>query len=469
MKKNVLLLSVISAVIFNTLAQDGIVNGVHGYTPKSYVHPTDPVIKERLEWFRDQKLALMMHFGLYSVAGIRESWPLSDEDGVKWSRSDVDWTKDNEVFKKWYLELITKFDPVRLNPDVWAKEAAESGFKYFIFTTKHHDGFCLFDSKYSNYKTTSPECPFSDDPRADIVKTVFDAFRAKEIPVVAYFSKPDWHHNDYWENYGLGYKTTRTPSYSVEKNPERWNRFQEYTRNQILEIIKNYGRIEAIWLDGGQVQRRYGLDIKIEEIIAEARKIQPWLISVDRTARGQCENVITPEQTVPKTPIAVPWESCVTMGKYWSYHYNETYKSSDDLIRLLVDVVAKGGNLALNITPQPDGRLPRPAVERMRKMGEWLKVNGNAIYSTRPLPPYRKGDWAYTRNRVTGEHFAIRLLKDGEALKGKQFIPDIKASKVVQLATGKEFELTKAEGGVTFELPVDFVQTSVAEVFKLTY
>ncbi|MBO7237471.1 MAG: alpha-L-fucosidase, partial [Kiritimatiellae bacterium] len=192
MKKTILTALVIACGVISAVAQDGIVNGVHGYTPKSYVHPTDPVIKERLEWFMDQKLALMMHFGLYSVGGVRESWPLSDEDGHKWSRSDVDWTKDDETFKKWYIDLIGKFDPVRLNPDVWAKEAFNGGFRYLIFTTKHHDGFCLFDSKYSDYKTTSPKCPFSDDPRADIVRTVFDAFRAKDIPVVAYFSKPDW-------------------------------------------------------------------------------------------------------------------------------------------------------------------------------------------------------------------------------------------------------------------------------------
>ena len=467
MKKTVLTALVIGCGVISAVAQDGIVNGVHGYTPKSYVHPTDPVIKERLEWFMDQKLALMMHFGLYSVGGVRESWPLSDEDGHKWSRSDVDWTKDDETFKKWYIDLIGKFDPVRLNPDVWAKEAVDGGFKYFIFTTKHHDGFCLFDSKYSDYKTTSPKCPFSDDPRADIVKTVFDAFRAKDIPVVAYFSKPDWHHNDYWENCGLGYKTARMPSYNVEKNPERWNRFREYTRNQIMEIVKNYGRIEALWLDGGQVQRRYGLDIKIEEIIAEARKVQPWLISVDRTARGQCENIITPEQTVPKTPIAVPWESCVTMGKFWSFHYDEKYKSSNELIRLLVDVVAKGGNLALNVTPQPDGRLPREAVARMRKLGEWLKVNGEAIYSTRPLPPYRKGDWAFTRNRVTGEMYAIRLVKDGEVLEGKQIIPDVKPSKLIHVATGKEFSAAVTDEGVSVELPAGFASESAAEVFKL--
>ena len=155
------------------------------------------------------------------------------------------------------------------------------------------------------------------------------------------------------------------------------------------------------------------------------------------------------------------------MGKFWGFHYDEMYKSSDELIRLLVDVVAKGGNLALNVTPQPDGRLPREAVARMRKLGEWLKVNGEAIYSTRPLPPYRKGDWAFTRNRFTGEMYAVRLVKDGEVLEGKQIIPDVKPSKLIHVATGKEFSATVTDEGVSVELPAGFASESAAEVFKL--
>ena len=447
-------------------AKDGIKDGVHGYTPKGYVQPKEPEVRERLEWFKDQKLALMMHFGLYSTIGLTESWPLSDGD-ARWSRREVDWTKDSDEFKRQYIGLARAFNPVRFEPAKWAKAAKEDGFRYVIFTTKHHDGFCLYDSKYSNFRVTSPECPFSKDPRADIVKGVFDAFRAEGLGIAAYFSKPDWHNDDYWEGFGVGRTVNRMPTYDVNKNPEKWARFREYTKNQIVEIVRDYGKVDIIWLDGGQVQRRCGLDIDIEGIIAEARKYNPALISVDRTAGGPCENVITPEQTVPKTPIAVPWESCITIGKSWGYHFEDEYKPVRKIVHMLIDVVAKGGNLALNVGPQPDGRLPRQALERMAALGAWLKVNGEAIYDTRPMPPFRKGDWAFTRNRKTGAEYAIRLWKEGEAKAGRQTVPGVDAAKVVHLGSGCEASCTKQAGAVAFDLPADFKADENADVFKI--
>ncbi len=447
-------------------ANDSIKNGVHGYTPKRYVQPKEPEVLERLEWFKDQKLALMMHFGIYSVAGLMESWPLSDGD-AKWSRRAIDWTKDSEEFKRQYIGLAKSFNPIRFEPAKWAKAAKEDGFRYVIFTTKHHDGFCLFDSKYSNFKVTSPECPFSTDKRADIVKGVFDAFRAEGLGIAAYFSKPDWHNEDYWEGCGVGRTVNRMPTYDVKKNPEKWARFREYTKNQIIEIVRDYGKIDVIWLDGGQVQRRCGLDINIEDIIAEARKYNPALISADRTAGGACENVITPEQSIPKEPIAVPWESCITIGRHWGFHFDEEYKPVRKIVHMLIDVVAKGGNLALNVGPQPDGRLPHQALERMAALGAWLKVNGEAIYETRPLPPFRKGDWAFTRNRRTGAEYAIRLWKECESQTGRQTVPGVEAAKVVHLGSGCEAQCATQGDGVTFDLPAGFKADANADVFKI--
>ncbi len=440
--------------------------GVHGYTPKGYVQPKDPALRERLEWFKDQKIALMMHWGLYAQPGIIESWALSDAD-AKWSRRGIDWTDDPDTFKREYMGLMRSFNPIRFRPDVWADAAARCGFKYLIFTTKHHDGFCMFDSKLTDFKVTSPQCPFSSNPRADVVRSVFDAFRAKGVPVVAYFSKPDWHHPDYWDNCGIGIKTSRMPSYDVKKNPERWKRFREYTRAQIMELVNGYGRMEALWLDGGQVQRRHGLDIGIEEIIAEARKVQPWLISVDRTAGGPCENVITPEQTVPKHPIAVPWESCITIGGMWGYGYDDTCKPLRRLVHLLVDVVAKGGNLALDVGPQPDGRLPREALKRMEELGAWLGKNGEAIYETRPTPPFRKGAWAFTRNRRTGAEYAIRLWQENEARTLTTTIPGVAAAKVVHVGSGLEFACTPDATSRGVKFAGVFKPDECADVFKL--
>lgn len=448
---------------------DGIENGVHGYTPEGYVVPQAPEVRDRLEWFRDQKLALMMHFGLYSVPGIVESWPLSDAD-ASWARKCVDWTADGDTFKRQYYGLNKSFNPIRFEPEKWAKIAKDCGFKYIIFTTKHHDGFCLYDSKYSDFKVTAPECPFSSNPRADIVKHVFDAFRAQGLGIGAYFSKPDWHHNDYWENYGIGHRTSRHPTYDVKKQPEKWARFKEYAHRQILEVVRNY-RPDIIWLDGGQVKRGTELDIGIEKIIEEARAIDPRLISVDRCGGGSCENVITPEQFVPETPVAVPWESCITLGSNWGYFFDDKYKSSREIIHLLISIVAKGGNLALNVGPQPDGRLPGPAIERMRELGAWLKANGDGIYGTRSVPPFAAGDWRFTRKRAN--IYAIRLWKEGESgIQARTLsIPGVKAGEVASvrhLASGKELPFKPGAGGeLELALPEKFVFDRYADAFAL--
>lgn len=461
------------AVMFGVVAYSeeapmpNIVDGTHGYMPESYVEVTDPLVKMEIENFRDRKLALMLHFGIYSQLGIHESWPLVDAE-ARWSRALVDWA-DGETLKKQYLGMWKSFNPVRLEPDRWADLAKKNGFRYLVLTTKHHDGFCLFDSKYTDFKVTNPECPFSKDPRADIVRNVYNAFRKEGLAISCYFSKPDWHHPDYWDNCGLGWKTTRWPSYDVKKDPVRWARFVEFTRNQILELVKEYGPFECLWLDGGQVQRRAGLDINIEEIVAEARKIRPGLIVADRTAGGMAENIITPEQTVPDRPLDVPWESCVTMGTGFSYRYDDNYKSPRELIHLLIDVVAKGGNLALNVAPGPDGRLPRPAIVRMEAMGAWLKKNGAAIYGTRALTPYRKGDWAFTRG-ADGAAYAIRLWKDRERHAECVAIPKefdcAFVRRVVHLPTASEIPFDRLDKGFVLHLPSELETDEFAETFR---
>ena len=198
---------------------DGVVQGVHTHTPKNYVAPKEPAVVEHLEWFKDQKFGLMMCMGLYSELGMMESWSLSDQD-ASWSRRRVEWAKGDD-FKRRYLDLIRSFNPVRINAADWAKVAKAAGCKYLIFTTKHHDGFCLWDTKYSDFKTTNPCCPFSTHPRADIIRHVFDAFRAEGLGISCYFSKPDWHHPDYWDNCGIGVKTTRNPTYDWRKDTAR--------------------------------------------------------------------------------------------------------------------------------------------------------------------------------------------------------------------------------------------------------
>ena len=427
----------------------------------------------RLEWFKDQKLALMMHFGLYSQVGIVESWPLSDADAY-WARRDVERDVATNGFKEAYFALNRSFNPVRFRPDEWAEEAVRDGFKYVIFTTKHHDGFCLYDSKYTDYKTTAPSCPFSANPNADMVRCLFDACRRRNLGIGAYFSKPDWHHDDFWENSGIGRFTNRNTTYDPMERPEKWNRFKTFFRSQVLELVRDYGPIDILWLDGVWLTKKTNRDMGIGSVIAEARSVVPGLIAVDRNG-GECEDIATPEQSVPGKRSERPWESCVTMTKDWGYHYDDEYKSPRELLHMLIDVVAKGGNLALNVGPAPDGRLPRPAVERMREMGAWLNTHGAAIYSTRPAAPYRKGCWAYTKGK-DGTRYAIYLRPDDKPVASISMIEDSELGELAalrHLASGVECRLRRFDNpalrqkGYEFDFPSEVMPNRYAEVFVL--
>ena len=452
-------------------ASDEIVEGTHGYTPEGYVEPREPAVREALERFRDRKLGLMMHWGPYCQLGIvrAESWPLSDDD-AGWARKGWTGGEDNEAFKRMYQDLPKTFAPSKFDPAAWADMARRDGFKYVIFTTKHHDGFCMFDSKYSDYRITNPAFPFAKDPRADIAKGVFDAFRAKGLSAVCYFSKPDWHHNDFWENAGLGVRTSRWPTYAVKSHPEKWENFRKYVRNQILELVDNYGPFDALWLDGGTCKPKWHLDVDIPGIVDEARRRNPGLISVDRTTGGPYENVVTPEQTIPPVPILAPWESCITLGKGWAYRPNDEYKGAREIIHLLVDVVAKGGNLALNVGPSPDGTFAPEAVDRLDRLGAWLARNGEALYATRPARPWRSGDWAFTGSKNGRTLYAIRLYPEGGRLATGEMIPvgdNLKVAKVVHLGTGREIPFAHPVGGVRLELPADFQSDTYADAFRI--
>ena len=447
---------------------DLIKQGMHGCSREDeYVRPQDPLIQERLEWFQDQKLALMMHFGLYSQLGICESWPLSNED-AEWSREAICWEKDEAVFRQQYVSLNKSFNPVCIEPEKWAEMAVRNGFKYLIFTTKHHDGFCMFDTKLTDYKVTSPDCPFHTHKHANIAKSVFDAFREKGIAIAAYFSKPDWHCPWYWaEGQELPVGHWRNPTYDPAKKPELWEKYIQFTHGQIMELMQDYGRIDVLWLDGGQVAPQNGQDIRLSEVVKEARKIQPWLLTADRTVGGENENYITPEQSVPSAPIRVPWESCVTVGHAFSYRFDEQYKTPRQLVHLLIDVVCRGGNLALNIAPQPNGMLPAQAVRAVDGLGAWLKVNGEAIYGTRMTDPNEDGRIAFTRKGdVT---YALVRLAEGEKLPESLFIPWPKpVQRVTMLDVNVPVSFVQEDGGIRVQIPYGMIGADpLAPVFRM--
>ena len=444
--------------------------GVHNYSAvDSYVKPTDPAVLEKLEWFQDQKLALMIHWGIYCQLGIVASWALSDKDD-DWSRHQVNWTDDGEKFKEQYYALNKSFNPIRFQPEEWAQTAKDCGFKYLILTTKHHDGFCLWDTRYSDYKVTAPDCPYHVSEHADLVKSMFDAFREKGLGIGAYFSKADWH-TPYYRTPELPdpNPSDRGPMYSPAAEPERWEIFVQYTKNQVLELCEGYGPIDILWFDAGWVCASNGQDIRLGEIVDEARKIQPGILSVDRTVGGPYENYVTPEMCVPEEPLGVPWESCLTLGADFTYEYADRYKSPRELVNTLVGIVAKGGNLALNVSPQPDGRIPVDAMDSLRGLGEWLKVYGEAIYGTRVCAPYQSGNISFTRKGDAV--YAIRLFPVAqESVDSKLFIPYAgKVSKVTMLDSGEDVSFVPGEGGITVAVPAGRRGGSapIALVFKL--
>lgn len=388
---------------------------------------TDPIILNRIEQWQDLKFGFMAHWGMYSQWGVVESWSICNEPWI--NRNGADYYE----YKKEYQALNKTFKPKHFDATQWAKAAKEAGMKYMVFTTKHHDGFCMFDSKQTDYSVAGTDCPYHTASQPDITKDIVDAFRSEGMWIGLYFSKPDWHNDDYWAHEWA--TPDRNVNYDIASHPQRWENFKQFTYNQIYELTHNYGDIDILWLDGGWVRPEWSLndetrewlgcyqriqDIDMPRIAAMARKDNPDLIIVDRSVGGKYENYRTPEQQVPDSLLSYPWETCMSMGDSWSYVENDNYKSTRKLIHTLIDIVAKGGNYLLNVGPDADGKLPETAIQRMKEIGEWLKKNGYAIYGTRPLYPYAKGNIRYTQSKDGKHKYEITLLDDGEYAKVKE-------------------------------------------------
>lgn len=400
------------------------------------VYPESAMLKERLEWFQDMKFGVIFHYGLYAEAGIVESWQLSEKD--VWAREGREFRKDFQQLQLDYWNLISTFNPAQLDAKKWAQVCKDAGFKYCIFTTKHHDGFNMYNTMESEYKIGGKLSPF----KRDILKEVFAAFQKEGLATGAYYSKADWYSPFYW----LDDDTIkgRGASYDTQAHPEIWNRYVEFVHRQIWELTHNYGKVDLLWLDAGWCGQGRE-DLQMDKLAEIARDQQDDLIIVDRMMGGRHENYVTPERKIPAIDEIPqkPWESNIPIGNDWGYVPTDSFKSSQELIETLVDVVSKGGNLILGVGPTPEGTFTEEETVILQDIGDWLSIYGEGIYNTRSQIKDWSDNWKLTYDKA-GNHFAFRSICSEP--KERIYLTEIEAAeaeKIIDLNGQKEVPIQK--------------------------
>ncbi|MEI6821727.1 MAG: alpha-L-fucosidase [Bacteroidota bacterium] len=376
--KNILLVMIVLICLSTTYAQ------------------TDKKVKDdknkRMEWWRDARFGMFIHWGLYSVpAG---QWG-EEKNHAEWIRE----TAHIPVLE--YEKLLTQFNPVKFDANQWVTYAKNAGMKYIVLTSKHHDGFCLFNTQYTDFNVM--HSPF----KRDILKELADACRKQGMKICWYHSIMDWHHPDYLPH--RDWETTMSAT-----SADSYDRYFAYLKNELKEILNNYGDISILWFDGeweSTWTHKYA-----QELYAYLRTMKPDLIINNRidTYRdgmgGLSTNIEalgdygTPEQEIPETGMpGLDWETCMTMNDHWGYNkYDKNWKSTRDLLYNLVDVASKGGNYLLNVGPTSEGVFPPESIERLKEIGDWMKVNSESIYGTK-ASPFNKSTWGKcTQKEITG-------------------------------------------------------------------
>lgn len=470
MKQKLTLIIIILLLTTKLSAQDN----THGMS-KTYTFPKDENVLKTLDQWQDLKFGMIIHWGLYAELGVVESWIICSEE-EDWIGRDS--TANYDDYKHTYWNTINMFNPVNFNPEQWASSGRNAGMKYVVFTTKHHDGFCMFDTKQTDFSITNGA--FKNHPRNNVAKEVFNAFRNENYMIGAYFSKPDWHSQYYWwDRYAT---PNRNNNYDIAKNEWRWNQFKDFTFRQIEELVNgDYGAIDILWLDGGWVRparegdaarlgRAYkgAQDIDMQKIASMARGYQPHMLIVDRTVAGEFENYQTPERGIPDKQLNNPWESCITLGNDWGFVPNDPYKSPAQIIHTLIEIVAKGGNLLLGIGPKPDGTLPDDVISRLEEIGKWMNKNGEAIYSTKTADFYNDGNTWFTKSKDGKKTYAIHCLEENQLIPEKIIwkgnLPE-KAGKILFLETGKPVKWKITENGVEVVVPKKLPKNQPAITF----
>ena len=341
------------------------------------------LVNERTEWFAEARLGMFIHFGLFSVAGRGE-----------WVKS-VERISDEE-----YNKYFEEFNPVNYNPREWARIAKEAGMKYVVMTAKHHDGFCLFDSKLTDYKSTNTQI------KRDLIREYVEAARAEGLRVGIYYSLLDWHHEDY-----PMYEDLHHPMRGREEIKEKQQDFKVYVKymhDQVRELLSNYGKIDLLWFDFSY-SNMTGDKWEADKLMKMIRQLQPDILVNNRLGgniksknpESYTGDFTTPEQHIPKKSIvnedgfSIPWEACITHNNSWGYgHYDRSFKTEKEIIRALVQCVSKNGNLLFNVGPDAYGNIPEQSIVTLRRIGQWLRRNGDSIYGC-GMSNLEKPEWGY--------------------------------------------------------------------------
>lgn len=344
------------------------------YPQEKSFNETEEQKTERLKWWTDARFGMFIHWGLYALPARHE------------------WVKNHErLTNEQYQKYFDNFNPDLFNPRDWAKTAKEAGMKYAVITSKHHEGFCLFDSQFTDYKATNT--PYGKD----VIKQWLEAFRGEGLKVGLYYSLIDWHHPDFTiDKYHPQRVETENQYNELNKNRDM-NNYRQYLFNQVKEILTKYGKIDILWLDfsfPGKFGKGHD-DWDSKKLLAMVREFQPGIIINDRLdlldVKGGWDFTTPEQEKVPAWPQyngkRIPWETCQTFSGSWGYYRDEnTWKSPAQLIELLIESVSKGGNLLLNVGPTARGVFDYRATERLKAMGDWMKYNNRSIYGCTQAP-----------------------------------------------------------------------------------
>ena len=336
----------------------------------------------RMQWFRDAKFGLFIHWGLYSV-------PAGEWDG---KNKYAEWILHRaRIPMSEYEKFVPQFNPVKFDAAAWVAMAKQAGMKYIVITSKHHEGFAMYDTKLTDWSIKST--PFKRDPMQELAAECKKA----GIKLCFYYSIMDWRHPDY---------APRSPWNDTAKGETDMDRYVEYMKGQLKELVENYGPLGILWFDG-EWEKTWTHE-RGKDLYNYVRGLQPDIIINNRVGKNRKgmkgisvgEEIVgdygTPEQVVPADgmPAGEDWESCITINKHWGYNKtDDNWKSSTELIRMLIDIASKGGNFLLNVGPTSEGIVPQPSVERLHAMGEWMKVNGESIYGSKACPFKKAPSW----------------------------------------------------------------------------